>query len=317
MSPVHLLQQPHCRCVEAHDEDVRARSARLTSVPADGLGRSRGRSEGRIRPGRARGGARPRASPEGDRLPRPPASPEPADLGGRRPQVDRGGRPARDRPVLLLDPHPAAAGHGRGLPRLQPMGGRCHEAVPGPRARLLLRQPRPYARGARGGPSLRRGSRVHRRQALQRVPMHRPGRLPRRRAGDRATHPDPAPRGPQPLLRRRAAPHLRRRPSRRALPALSRGDADLRRHLRRRRLGVDDPGPPQCARGVAGPQRERDGRRRRRAGGPGPRRRPAPVRLRHVDDRVRRPAPRGGPGPGRSPEGPRREHGAAARSRRR
>jgi hypothetical protein len=26
------------------------------------------------------------------RLPRPPASPEPADLGGRRPQADRGGR---------------------------------------------------------------------------------------------------------------------------------------------------------------------------------------------------------------------------------
>ncbi len=56
--------------------------------------------------------------------------------------------------------------------------------------------------------------------------------------------------------------------------------------------------PPRFARGVAGPQRERDGRRRGRAGGPGPRRRPAPVRLRYVDDRIRRPTPRGGPGPG-------------------
>ena len=45
----------------------------------------------------------------------------------------------------------------------------------------------------------------------------------------------------------RPAPHLRRRPPRRALPALSRGDADLRPHLRRRRLGVDDQGPPRCA----------------------------------------------------------------------
>ena len=34
---------------------------------------------------------------------------------------------------------------------------------------------------------------------------------------------------------------------RRAGPALSRGHADLRRHLRRRRLGVDDQGPPARA----------------------------------------------------------------------
>ena len=65
---------------------------------------------------------------------------------------------------------------------------------------------------------------------------------------------------------------------------------------------------------VAGPERERDGRRRRRDGGAGPRRRPAPVRLRHVDDRIRRPAPRGGAVAGRAAEDPRREHGAAARA---
>src|SRR5262249_31361894 len=91
----------------------------------------------------------------------------------------------------------------------------------------------------------------------------------------------------------------------------SRGHADLRPYLRRWRLGGDDPGASRCALGVAGFERKRAGRRRRRAGGPGPRRRPALVRLRFGVDRLGRPGARGGPGSGRAPQDPWREHGAA------
>ena len=175
-------------------------------------------------------------------------APQPPDLGGRRPQADRGGRPAGDRPALLLDPHPAPAGHGRGLPRLQPVGRRGHEAVPGPRARLLLRQPRPSARGARGDPPLRAriaGSSASSSTTNTDAPTRSSSRSSswRSSCGVPILHHA----GHSHYFVDGAAAHLRRRPPRRARPALPRGHADLRPHLRRRRLGVDDQGPPRCA----------------------------------------------------------------------
>ena len=203
---------------------------------------------GTSRPGRRRGGRAP-ASPEGDRLPRPPAPPQPADLGGRRPQADRGGRPARDRPALLLDPHPAAAGHGRGLPRVQPVGRRGDEAVPGPGARLLLRQPRPSrARRSRRSAAASRtaGSSASSSTTSTAAPTRSSSPIVELAIELRVPILHHA--GHLHYFARGAAPHLRRRPPRRALPALSRGHADLRPHLRRRRLGVDDQGPPRRAR---------------------------------------------------------------------
>ena len=171
-----------------------------------------------------------------------------------------GGRSAGDRPALLLDPHAPPAGDGRGLPRVQRMGPRRDEALSRPGPGLLLRQPRLQGRGAGGDQAPRGGRRASSASSSitnTRVPT--PIVFPVVELAIELGVPILQHAGhmhyfleDQPRISDGGAPGG-------AGPPLPRGQADLRPHLRRRGLGVDDQGPAPRPDRLPRHQRERPG----------------------------------------------------------